>query len=123
MFTISKEYGFSAAHHLTNVAPGHPCAGNHGHNYRVVVEVSADDLDGDDWLIDYAEIDEAVEPLLNVFDHADLNALIDPSPTAERLALTIFRSLEVQIARLGVKLTGVGVSETERTWAWFRPSP
>jgi 6-pyruvoyl-tetrahydropterin synthase len=36
-YTISKEFAFSAAHHLNGLPPSHPCSRVHGHNYVVRV--------------------------------------------------------------------------------------
>ncbi|RWP82168.1 MAG: 6-carboxytetrahydropterin synthase QueD, partial [Mesorhizobium sp.] len=41
MFHISKEFHFSASHQLTSLPPNHQCARLHGHNYVVVVQLSA----------------------------------------------------------------------------------
>ena len=34
---VFQEFTVEAAHHLTNVTPGHPCGGMHGHAYRIEV--------------------------------------------------------------------------------------
>ena len=41
MFTITKEFHFSASHVLDRLPSWHPCARMHGHNYVVVLELSA----------------------------------------------------------------------------------
>ena len=45
MFRITKEFHFSASHQLTALPAEHQCARLHGHNYIVVVELSAAELD------------------------------------------------------------------------------
>ena len=44
MYIITKEFAFSASHQLTHLVDGHPCARVHGHNYIIVVELSAEEL-------------------------------------------------------------------------------
>jgi len=39
-FTISKDFEFSAAHHLEGLDPEHPCSRVHGHNYVVRLELT-----------------------------------------------------------------------------------
>lgn len=117
-FTITKEFSFSAAHHLAYLPEGHKCRREHGHNYRVIVELKSDDLDQDDFVMDYGELAPFNDYLQANLDHRDLN-LTFKRPTAELLATALFG---VAQAILGSKVSRIGVSETERTWAWYSDS-
>jgi 6-pyruvoyltetrahydropterin/6-carboxytetrahydropterin synthase len=51
---LIHEFQFAAAHHLTQVPPGHKCASPHGHTYTVRVELLGDVLYPEGWVIDFA---------------------------------------------------------------------
>lgn len=67
MWTITRDYVFSAAHRLE----GHPkCGRLHGHNYVVTVMLTSAELDSQGaWVMDYAQVDAVVKPLLEELDH------------------------------------------------------
>jgi 6-pyruvoyltetrahydropterin/6-carboxytetrahydropterin synthase len=118
MFRISKDFEFSAAHHLEGLPPEHQCARVHGHNYTVRLILEADNLNGVGFVRDYGELDQFRDWLKNAFDHRDINdAEFVGNPTAENMARAIY---EVT-ATLFPELAGVGVSETHKTWAYFYP--
>ena len=58
MFTITKEFAFSASHQLSRLPESHQCARLHGHNYVVRVELSAPALDANNFVRDYGELAE-----------------------------------------------------------------
>ena len=90
MFTISKSFSFSAAHHLPGVADGHPCKRNHGHNYEVILTLAAASVDDSGMLYDYRNLDVFKHWLDDTIDHRDLNDIME-NPTAENLAHYFFR--------------------------------
>ena len=92
---IWKEFRFEAAHLLPNVPEGHKCRRLHGHSYRVRVYVEGD-LDGElGWVVDFADIADAFEPLRKRLDHYYLNEIEGlENPTSEVLARWIWRRLE-----------------------------
>ena len=55
MFRITKEFHFSASHQLCRLPPDHQCARLHGHNYVVVVELAAAELNAFGFVRDYHE--------------------------------------------------------------------
>lgn len=66
MYSISKEYHFSAAHQLE----GHPkCGRLHGHNYVVEVVLYAEALGANGMIMDYGELDDFVKPVIDAMDH------------------------------------------------------
>lgn len=65
MYTVTKEYHFSAAHRLE----GHPkCGRLHGHNYRIVFTFGARHL-RDGMVIDFGDINKIVKPYIEMLDH------------------------------------------------------
>lgn len=109
---IGKTYFFSAAHYLTGVKHGHPCARLHGHNYRVDVELfgEIDPVAGFARGIDFADLDRAMQPIIARIDHRFLNDVV-ANPTAENLARYIAQEIDLP----GV--VSVRVWETDKCWA------
>lgn len=89
MFTVTKDFNFEAAHSLPHLPPEHKCSRLHGHSYRFRVEVDGY-LDHRGFVIDYAEIAEAVRPIVQRLDHRNLDELFDFHTTAENLARWLF---------------------------------
>lgn len=54
-FVISKEFRFSAAHRLTGLPGGHPCARVHGHNWVVTLS-AAGTPDSAGMVVDYGKL-------------------------------------------------------------------
>jgi 6-pyruvoyltetrahydropterin/6-carboxytetrahydropterin synthase len=75
MFTITKEFHFSASHVLDRLPGWHPCARMHGHNYVVVVELSAapEDLTEAGFVRDYRDLDAFKKWIDATLDHQHLN--------------------------------------------------
>ncbi|MFC0201073.1 6-pyruvoyl trahydropterin synthase family protein [Paracoccus rhizosphaerae] len=117
MFRISKEFHFSASHRLDHLAPDHQCARLHGHNYVVVVELAAPDLNADGFLRDYHELAPLKAYIDESFDHRHLNDVLDGPTTAENLARHFF----LWCRSRWPEVSAVKVSETPKTWAEFRP--
>ena len=121
MFSITKDFHFSAAHHLDGLHPGHQCGRDHGHNYQVRVQLVAALLDDHGFVLDYGELAPFGRWLDATLDHRDLNQVWPEigNPTAEHIAR--------ELAKIVVKLCGIppeihvtiGVSETPKTWAWW----
>ncbi|MBF5079765.1 6-carboxytetrahydropterin synthase QueD [Paracoccus sp. NBH48] len=117
MFRISKEFHFSASHRLDHLAPDHQCARLHGHNYIVVVELAAPDLNADGFVRDYHELAALKAYVDGTFDHRHLNDVLDVPSTAENLARHFFDWCRA----LWPETSAVKVSETPKTWAEYRP--
>jgi 6-pyruvoyltetrahydropterin/6-carboxytetrahydropterin synthase len=97
---IYKEFKVEAAHRLPRVPPGHKCGRLHGHSFRVAVHV-AGPLDERGWVMDYARIGDAFEPLLEQLDHNCLNDVEGlENPTTEELARWIWRRLKPRLPEL-----------------------
>lgn len=122
MYTISKTFGFDAAHWLPNLPETHKCNRLHGHTYTVGITIMspASDVDDDGFVVDFGEFEPIRDYIDAVLDHRTLNNIVD-NPTSENLA----RHLYDFASRLGLVPDGgqmtVRVSETPNTWAEYRP--
>lgn len=124
MFELTVEVPFSAAHCIRD-HPGR-CAGLHGHNYRVIVTVAGDELDGQGMIIDFGALKEICRQVIDPLDHTFLNevpAFAEANPTAENLARHIYQGVEGKLARTGtgrVRIDSVAVYESDRSSATYR---
>lgn len=84
--TVTRRYHFESAHFLPKVREGHKCARMHGHNYEMLVTVSAP-LQDDGFIIDFWDLDDIVQPIISKVDHRTLNDIPGlENPTAELIA-------------------------------------
>lgn len=122
MYAISKDFTFSASHVLTDLPEGHPCARLHGHNYIVRVELSSTELDEHGMVFDYRALAPFGQWIDDTLDHRHLNdlTLFKQDPTAELLAFTLWAVIGPLVALPDHVDVAVGVSETPKTWAWWR---
>jgi len=91
---LFKEFGFEAAHRLPNVPADHKCARLHGHSFRVELHVEGDVGATTGWVMDFADLRAAWEPLHDQVDHRYLNDVPGlENPTSEVLAEWIWRRL------------------------------
>ena len=106
---IWKEFTFEAAHLLPNVPDDHKCRRLHGHSYRVRICVEGELDPKLAWVIDFADIAKAFEPLRLRLDHYYLNEIEGlENPTSEVLARWIWTRLQPELPGL----SRVEVSET-----------
>lgn len=121
MFTVSKDYLFSAAHAIRGHQGG--CQNLHGHNYRVRVYVAAATLDGLGMVIDFADLKRAMAEVLDRYDHRVLNE-IPPfdvtNTTAELLSEHVWTELQLRMPA-GRRVARVEVWETETSCAIYEP--
>ena len=92
---LCRKFAFEAAHRLPYAPEGHKCRRLHGHSFQVEVicEGPVDPKTG--WLIDFADIKRAFEPLHERLDHNYLNEIEGlENPTAEKLADWIWKRLK-----------------------------
>lgn len=98
---VFKTFTFEAAHRLPNVPEGHKCARLHGHSFRIEVHVSGPVDDRSGWVMDFADIKAAFDPIRDRLDHRYLNDIEGlENPTSENVARYIWRSLKPRLARL-----------------------
>ena len=98
---IFTELSFEAAHRLTHVPEGHKCARLHGHSFRAEVHVAGPVGDRTGWVMDFADVRAACEPLREQLDHHFLNEVpgLD-NPTSEMLAQWLWVRLKPSLPGL-----------------------
>jgi 6-pyruvoyltetrahydropterin/6-carboxytetrahydropterin synthase len=95
---LVKDFRFEAAHFLPNVPPGHKCRRMHGHSFRGEVAVHGNIDPHTGWLIDFADLKLAVDPIVLRLDHYLLNEIEGlENPTSENLAAWIWQQLAPQV--------------------------
>ena len=115
MFILRKQFDFEAAHFLPLVPEGHQCGRMHGHSYSVVIEVGSKHLKNG-FVIDFADINNLIKPVIESLDHQVLNDFIE-NPTVENMCVYIAEKLSrnAQAQKQDVRLMAVEVSETAKT--------
>ena len=106
---------FSAAHTIK----GHPkCGRMHGHNYRVVVTLSANTLDKNSMIVDFSDAKKVVRRVVNKLDHVYLNDVLKvDTVTAEYLAKYICDKLVLRLP----SVYSVQVYENDDSWTLYAP--
>jgi 6-pyruvoyltetrahydropterin/6-carboxytetrahydropterin synthase len=109
---ICKTFPLECAHRLPHVPDGHKCSRIHGHSFQVTLHVSGPVDPKLGWIIDFAEITRAWQPLHELLDHRLLNEIpgLD-NPTSENLAHFVLERVRLP-ANVTAKLTAVSVAET-----------
>lgn len=114
---VFKEFLVDYAHSLPHVPDGHKCKNVHGHTYKIRVTLKGELDPGLGWVIDFAEIKTAFEPLKQMLDHQYLNDIPGlENPTAENLAIWVWNKLAPQLS----PLYEVGVFETPSSGTYYR---
>jgi len=101
MFRLTKDFRFESAQTLPLAPAGHKCAKMHGHSFKVeiTVEGAADSATG--WVYDHALISQAMNPLVELLDHAYLNDIPGlENPTIEVMCVWLWKKLEPQLPGL-----------------------
>ena len=106
---IFKTFTLECAHRLPNVPAGHKCARMHGHSFRIDVHVSGPVDAHSGWVMDFADLRTAFQPLFERLDHRCLNDVAGlENPTSENLAKWVWRELRPGLPQL----TKITVHET-----------
>ncbi|MCU0422081.1 MAG: 6-carboxytetrahydropterin synthase [Bacteroidia bacterium] len=130
--SVSRKAHFNAAHRLhinawsdeENKRYFGSCnnANFHGHNYELIVQVTGEVDPVSGYLIDMKELKDVIkEEVEDRFDHKNLNLdteeFKDLNPTAEHIAVVIWRLLRKRInQQLKLKIT---LYETERNFVEY----
>ena len=106
---IFKTFRIEAAHRLPNVPAGHKCARLHGLSFAIELLVSGDLGAERGWVMDFADLKQAFQPLYERLDHHYRNEVEGlENPTSERLAVWIWERLKPVLPQL----SAVTVHET-----------
>jgi 6-pyruvoyltetrahydropterin/6-carboxytetrahydropterin synthase len=99
--TVFKEFTFEAAHKLPNVPEGHKCGRLHGHSYRFIVEIEGEIDSFTGFIIDFADIKQIINPIINELDHYYLNDIRGlENPTCENLSKWLFFKISALLPTL-----------------------
>ena len=113
---IAQAFTFEAAHRLPNVPKTHKCHNLHGHSYRVVLRLKGPVDAHTGFVVDFFDVENAFNPLLERLDHACLNDIEGlENPTAENIAVWIWERMRPQLDLLDE----VVVYETADCWAEY----
>jgi 6-pyruvoyltetrahydropterin/6-carboxytetrahydropterin synthase len=115
MYTIKKQFHFSASHQLEGLAEGHPCSRLHGHNYVVELVLQAERLNAVGFVVDYNELKAFNQMLQEEFDHRHLNDVLPCQTSAENIAQYLYQWAKQRWPQVAA----VRVSETPKTWAEY----
>ena len=121
-FALEVECEFAAAHAIVLMGERERL---HGHNWRVVVSVAGDHLDGEELLCDFHAVERMLAALVAPFRDGNLNETPPfdrMNPTAEAIARHIADGLSAELARNSpaVHLEWVRVTEAPRCTAIVR---
>lgn len=98
---LVKDFRFEAAHWLPCVPEGHKCRRMHGHSFRGEVAVRGEVDPSTGWLIDFADLKRAVDPIVARLDHYLLNEIEGLSnPTSEILVAWLWERLAPSVPLL-----------------------
>lgn len=123
MITITKKFGFEAAHQLPEKECYGHCRNLHGHSYKLYVEVSLQTESGIDvngWVCNFSEISDVVDKyIIDICDHQFLNDVLPiPITTAENIVLWIKNELEKHFPT-NIQVESLSLYETAKckaTW-------
>ena len=106
---LRKEFTFDAAHNLVRYHG--KCEALHGHTYKLAVDLEGDP-DAEGMILDFTELSRVVkERVISLLDHAYINDILE-QPTAENIALWVWKRIEGDVSRPNCALFSVEVWET-----------
>jgi 6-pyruvoyltetrahydropterin/6-carboxytetrahydropterin synthase len=98
---VFRVFQIEAAHRLPNVPVGHKCARMHGHSFHIEIHISGPVGADSGWVMDFADLKRAFQPLFDQLDHHCLNDLDElENPTSENLARWIWNRLKTSLPTL-----------------------
>ena len=109
MYQISVSQHFDAAHYLRGY--GGRCEELHGHRFRVVVRISAQELDDVGLAYDFSLLKKHLSGILAGYDHCCLNdvAPFDRiTPSSENIARTVYQEIKTTLP-LSITIVAVEV--------------
>lgn len=122
---VFLEYSIDCAHFLPNVPEGHKCGKMHGHRYDIRLEMMGEPDPKSGWIMDYADIKTALDPIIMALDHQTLNDIPGLSnPTCENIVWYLREKITATDAapydRDFIHLASIDVRETNRAGAGWR---
>jgi len=111
---------FAAAHQLREFHGA--CENLHGHNWKVEVYVTGENLKREGLLVDFGEMKQATREVLGTLDHRFLNELEpfrDNNPSSENIARHIFQYLSDKLNHGDIRVSKVTAWESEDACASY----
>ncbi|HHQ69072.1 MAG TPA: 6-carboxytetrahydropterin synthase QueD [Halothiobacillaceae bacterium] len=121
-YRLSTEIEFAAAHQLHGYEGN--CARLHGHNWKIVVEVTGNRLDKVGMVLDFREIKKQARAVAKRLDHRYLNELApfdQQNPTAECIAAYFYQQLSQHFDCDDYHISAVTTWENDRSAVRFEP--
>jgi len=118
-FTVTQICYFSAAHKLREYQRA--CDMLHGHNYKVLIEISAAELNNLGMVMDYYDIQEVAQKFIKQLDHKYLNDLspFDKiNPSAENVAKWLFDNISENITSFNKENNSSNSPKLESITIW-----
>jgi len=133
MYRVERKFTFPMGHRLSKHLGA--CSNIHGHNVTLLVGVKTLILNDNDMVIDFHDLKNIVQPLLDEWDHSlILNEMdrtptinnklfkkvffFDFDPTAEKLSEHLYRLIN-QVLPMGIQMDYVKFYENENSLATF----
>jgi 6-pyruvoyltetrahydropterin/6-carboxytetrahydropterin synthase len=121
-FEVMIERNFSSAHQLRGYKG--KCENLHGHNYRVEIYARGAELDNIGLLVDFGELKEAADEVVQYLDHRNINELApfdeELNPSAENLARYILERVASRVGDDRVSVYKVRCFETPTSVATYQ---
>ena len=122
MFEVMIERNFSSAHQLRGYKG--KCENLHGHNYKIEIYARGRELDNIGLLVDFGELKEAADEVVQYLDHRNINELppfdVELNPSAENLARYILERVSARVGDDRVKIYKVRCFETPTSVATYQ---
>lgn len=119
MFQLMVIGRFAAAHSLRNF--NGRCESLHGHNWRVELVVEGSQLNEADLVVDFGELKQILNQVLDKLDHRHLNEILPfdrQNPSSELIAKYLYERVSPELPG-GVKMVSVSVWESDDSKATY----
>ena len=114
-FILKTVLDFASAHSLRGYDGD--CARLHGHNWKIEVQVEGHELNEVGMVIDFKEIKRQTKLVIEELDHTYLNDhpyFQTVNPTAENIAVYLYRAINARIQTDRIRLHSLTVWENDR---------
>jgi 6-pyruvoyltetrahydropterin/6-carboxytetrahydropterin synthase len=114
---IFRIFHLQCARRLPALPESHPCSRLHGHSFRVELTLSGEIDPAFGWVLDFADIEAAWQPIHAALDHRHLNDIAGlDNPTSENLAVWLWQQLKPALPAL----SQIKVMETHDSGCVYR---